>query len=104
MKMGFYIFMLVPKVLLDKKNIFIYYNMSKPLIDPIRSSYSKPGPTSDNSSRIALMKKVQVKTAYGDKKRSQLWGLNEDGKNKSGSNGDSSTRTYFTAIFPRFSF
>ena len=77
--------------------------MSTPQIVPIRSSYSVPGPTSDNSSRIALMKKVQVKTAFGNKKRSQLWGLN-DGKNKSGSNGDSGTRTYFTAIFPRFSF
>jgi hypothetical protein len=95
--------MLVRKVLLDKKNIFIYYKMSTPLIDPIRSSYSVPGPTADNSSRIALMKKVQVRTAFGDKKRSQLWGLN-DGKNKSGSSGDSGTRTYFTAIFPRFSF
>ena len=51
-----------------------------------------------------MMKKVQVKTAYGVKKRTQLWGLNEAGENKSGSNGDSSTRTYFTAIFPRFSF
>jgi hypothetical protein len=78
--------------------------MSDPLINPIRSSYSSPGPTSDNSSRIALMKKVQVKTAYGNKKRTQLWGLNEAGENKSGSGGDSSTRTYFTAIFPRFSF
>lgn len=77
--------------------------MSTPLIDPIRSSYSFPGPTSDNSSRIALMKKVQVKTAFGNKQRSRLWGLN-DGKNKSGSNGDSGTRTYFAAIFPRFSF
>ena len=77
--------------------------MSDPLINPIRSSYSTPGPTADNSSRIALMKKVQVKTAYGNKKRTQLWGLNE-GENNSGSSGDSSTRTYFTAIFPRFSF
>tara|TARA_B100001059_G_C17834943_1_gene587374 strand:+ start:2628 stop:2864 length:237 start_codon:yes stop_codon:yes gene_type:complete len=78
--------------------------MSNPLINPIRTSYSVPGPTSDNSSRIAMMKKVQVKTAYGNKKRTQLWGLNDAGKNNSGSNGDSSTRTYFTAIFPRFSF
>ena len=83
---------------------------TNPLIDPIRSSYSAQGPTADNSSRIALMKKVQVKTAYGNKKRTQLWGLNSYDKNgntddnKSGSGGDSSTRTYFTAIFPRFSF
>ena len=84
MRMASFIFTHVPKVLLDKKNIIIYYKMSNPLINPIRTSYSVPGPTSDNSSRIAMMKKVQVKTAYGNKKSTQLWGLNDAGKNNSG--------------------
>ena len=78
--------------------------MPNPIINPIRESYSTQGPTSDNSSRIALLRKVQVKTAYGDAKRAQLWGLNDKEGNVSGSSGDASQRTYFTAVFPRFSF
>jgi hypothetical protein len=77
--------------------------MPNPLL-PVRESYSTQGPTSDNSSRIALLRKVQVKTAYGDAKRAQLWGLNNKEGNVSGSAGDSGQRTYFTAVFPRFSF
>jgi len=79
------------------------------LVNPIRKSYSHFSPTSDNSSRIAMLKKVQVRTAYyntttskGD--RAQLWGLNDKKGNVSGSNGDAGQRTYFSAIFPRFSF
>ena len=70
-------------------------------IEKIRASYSKVGPTSDNSSRISLMKKIQVRVG-GNK--SQLWGLNNIEGNVSGSNGDAGTRTKFSSIFPRFSF
>tara|TARA_B110000967_G_C18328111_1_gene290722 strand:- start:81 stop:332 length:252 start_codon:yes stop_codon:yes gene_type:complete len=83
--------------------------MSLKLNNPIRKSYSHVSPTSDNSSRIAMLKKVQVRTAFyntstlnGD--RAQLWGLNSKKGNVSGSGGDSGQRTYFSAIFPRFSF
>jgi hypothetical protein len=69
----------------------------------IQKSYGKVGPTSDNSSRIALMKKVQVKTIANDK-RTQLWGLNNIKGNVSGSSGDAGQRIYFSAVFPRFSF
>ena len=79
----------------------------------IRDTYNQTGnsnigPTADNTSRIALMKKVQVKTSYynsekGKGERSRLWGLNELA-NKSGSNGDSGIRTKFVGIFPRMSF
>jgi hypothetical protein len=78
--------------------------MSKNNLKPLRESYSSQGPTSDNSSRIALLRKVQVKTAHGDNKRAQLWGLNNMEGNVSGSNGDAGQRTYFSAVFPRFSF
>jgi hypothetical protein len=77
----------------------------------IRSTYEQTGgnnvgPTADNSSRIALLKKVQTRTHYGNKKIAQLWGLNNlsEKGNKSGSGGDSATRTYFFSIFPRMSF
>jgi hypothetical protein len=81
------------------------------LLKNIQSTYAQTGnnnvgPTADNSSRIALLKKVQSRTAYGDKKVSQLWGLNnlEEKGNKSGTGGDSGTRTYFVGIFPRMTF
>ncbi len=70
-------------------------------IEKIRASYSRVGPTSDNSSRISLMKKIQVRVG-GNK--SQLWGLNNIKGNVSGSSGDAGIRTKFSAIFPRFSF
>tara|TARA_X000000368_G_C22943994_1_gene673495 strand:- start:502 stop:735 length:234 start_codon:yes stop_codon:yes gene_type:complete len=72
-------------------------------IRKIQKSYSKVGPTSDNSSRIAIIKKVQVKTNVNGK-RTQLWGLNNIKGNVSGSSGDAGQRTYFSAVFPRFSF
>lgn len=79
------------------------------LVNPIRKSYSHFSPTSDNSSRVALLKKVQVRTAYYNKTtskgdRTQLWGLNNIKGNVSGSSGDSGQRIYFSAVFPRFSF
>jgi hypothetical protein len=81
------------------------------LLKNIRSTYEQTGgnnvgPTADNSSRIALLKKVQTRTHYGNKKMAQLWGLNDLAKegNKSGSGGDSGTRTYFVGIFPRMAF
>lgn len=70
-------------------------------IEKIRASYSRVGPTSDNSSRISLMKKIQVRVG-GNK--AQLWGLNDKEGNVSGSNGDAGIRTKFSSIFPRFSF
>jgi|TARA_B110000902_G_C14195161_1_gene545624 hypothetical protein len=69
----------------------------------IQKSYGHAGPTSDNSSRVALFKKVQVKTSVNGK-RAQLWGLNNIKGNVSGSGGDAGQRTYFTSVFPRFSF
>jgi hypothetical protein len=72
-------------------------------ITKIQKSYGSAGPTSDNSSRIALFKKVQTKTNNGGK-RAQLWGLNNIKGNVSGSSGDAGQRTYFTAIFQRLSF
>jgi len=89
----------------------------KNLLITVRKTYDQSGdgknvgPTADNTSRIALIKKVQVRTNYYDKKAnktkySQLWGLNNLSKdgNKSGSNGDSGTRTKFVGIFPRMHF
>lgn len=70
-------------------------------IEKVRASYAKVGPTSDNSSRISLMKKIQVRVG-GNK--AQLWGLNDKEGNVSGSNGTSGDRVKFSAIFPRFSF
>tara|TARA_B100000795_G_scaffold19451_1_gene12927 strand:+ start:592 stop:828 length:237 start_codon:yes stop_codon:yes gene_type:complete len=71
-------------------------------IQKIRKSYGTAGPTSDNSSRVALLKKVQVKTRAG--KRAQLWGLNNIKGNISGTGGDAGQKIYFSAVFPRFSF
>lgn len=85
------------------------------LLKTVRKTYDQTGnnnvgPTADNTSKIALSKKVQLRTGYGNQKTVQLWGLNNndaagatDG-NKSGVSGDSGTRTYFSGIFPRMSF
>ena len=64
------------------------------------------GPTADNTSRIALLKKVQVRTHLDDGKFAQLWGLNNlnEKGNKTGSGGDSGIRTKFLGIFPRMPF
>lgn len=68
------------------------------------------GPTSDNSSRIAMLKQIQVRLGYGANKTAQFWGLNTYDKNgdadgnKNGVGGDSGVRTYFSGIFPRMSF
>ena len=69
----------------------------------IQKTYGHAGPTSDNTSRIALLKKVQSRTATNGV-RAQLWGLNNMKGNVSGSTGDAGQRTYFSAVFPRFSF
>ena len=86
------------------------------LLKTVRATYDQSGdgknvgPTADNTSRIALIKKVQVKTSFGDgsnSKIAQLWGLNNlknDKGNQSGSTGDSSVRTKFVGIFPRMHF
>ena len=89
----------------------------KNLLITVRKTYDQSGdaknvgPTADNTSRIALLKKVQVRTNYYDAvanktKYSQLWGLNNlsENGNKSGSNGDSGIRTKFVGIFPRMHF
>tara|TARA_Y100000389_G_C17345776_1_gene455751 strand:+ start:103 stop:390 length:288 start_codon:yes stop_codon:yes gene_type:complete len=89
----------------------------KNLLITVRKTYDQSGdgknvgPTADNTSRIALLKKVQVRTNYYDAvadktKYSQLWGLNNlsEKGNKSGSNGDSGIRTKFVGIFPRMHF
>tara|TARA_B110000908_G_C10074481_1_gene366626 strand:- start:149 stop:436 length:288 start_codon:yes stop_codon:yes gene_type:complete len=89
----------------------------KKLLVTVRKTYDQSGdsknvgPTADNSSRIALLKKVQVRTYYFDAtasktKYAQLWGLNNlsaEG-NKTGSGGDSGIRTKFVGIFPRMNF
>ena len=83
------------------------------LLKNVRTTYGKTGgnnvgPTADNTSRIALLKKIQVRTNYYDTtdsktKYAQLWGLNNLSAkgNKSGSGGDSGIRTKFVGIFPR---
>lgn len=72
-------------------------------IEKVRDTYSNVGPTSDNSSRISLMKKIQVRVGSNN---AQLWGLNDLKDNKTravrGFAGDQGTRTKFAAIFPRF--
>ena len=74
-------------------------------IDKIRSTYSNVGPTSDNSSRISLMKKIQVRVG-GNK--AQFWGLNNTKANTSrsvqGVAGDAGDKVKFSSIFPRFSY
>ena len=47
-------------------------------IAKIRHSYSAVGPTSDNSSRVALMKKVQVRVSAN---KAKIFGLNAIGNN-----------------------
>lgn len=84
------------------------------LLKTVRATYdqahkSNIGPTADNTSRIALLKKVQLRTNLNDgtKKFAQLWGLNNlnnDNGNQSGSTGDSGIRTKFVGIFPRMHF
>ena len=89
----------------------------KKLLVTVRKTYDQSGdsknvgPTADNSSRIALLKKVQVRTNYYDvekkeTKYAQLWGLNNLSAkgNKTGSGGDSGIRTKFVGIFPRMNF
>jgi len=68
-------------------------------IEVIRETFSKVGPTSDNSSRIARIKKVQVRVGT-----TQLFGLNQQKGNVTGSSGHAWQKTYFTGIFPRLSF
>ena len=85
------------------------------LLKDVRDSYEQTGnanigPTADNTSRIAMLKKIQTKVSYGDgtnAKFSQLWGLNDlaaDDGNKKGSTGDSGVRTRFLGVFPRMHF
>ena len=74
--------------------------MSSKKIDIVRESYSKVGPTSDNSSRIAMLKAVQVRTnASGT--RSQLFGHFKESQVR-GINGDAGQKTYFRAAFSNF--
>ncbi len=105
-----------------KKKYVYYLYMSnkniKNLLVTVRKTYDQSGdsknvgPTADNTSRIALLKKVQVRTNYFDTaanktKYVQLWGLNNLKNNKgnqSGSTGDSGIRTKFVGIFPRMGF
>lgn len=79
-------------------------------IDRIRETYSQSGgqnvgPTADNSSRISLMKKIQVRVGAN---KAQLWGLNNTKADKTrsakGIAGSAGDRVKFLAIFPRFSF
>ena len=85
------------------------------LLKNVRDSYQQTGnanvgPTADNTSRIAMLKKIQTKVSYGDgtnAKFSQLWGLNDlasDNGNMKGSTGDSGVRTRFLGVFPRMHF
>tara|TARA_X000000368_G_C22700166_1_gene566436 strand:+ start:384 stop:650 length:267 start_codon:yes stop_codon:yes gene_type:complete len=85
------------------------------LLKTIRATYDQSGdgknvgPTADNTSRIALIKKLQIRTNLNDgtKKFAQLWGLNNlnnDNGNQIGSTGDSGVRTKFVGIFPRMHF
>ena len=83
------------------------------LLKNVQTTYGQTGgnnvgPTADNSSRIALLKKVQLRTNLNDgtKKFAQLWGLNNLSAkgNKTGSSGDSGIRTKFVGIFPRMNF
>lgn len=88
--------------------------MANTLLKTVRTTYTQTGgnnvgPTADNTSRIALLRKLQVKSTYDDKKV-QLWGLSnidKDGKavgSKTGVTGDSGIKTYFTGVFPRMAF
>lgn len=79
-------------------------------IDKIRDTYSQSGgqnvgPTADNSSRISLMKKIQVRVGAN---KAQLWGLNntkaDSTRSVQGVAGTAGDRVKFMAIFPRFSF
>ena len=70
-------------------------------IAKVRETYSAVGPTSDNSSRVALMKKVQVRVSAN---KAKIFGLNGNVGDVNGTTGHSGQRTYFAAIFPRFSF
>ena len=85
------------------------------LLKNVRDSYQQTGnanvgPTADNTSRIAMLKKIQTKVSYGNgtnAKFSQLWGLNDlasDNGNMKGSTGDSGVRTRFLGVFPRMHF
>jgi len=65
------------------------------------STYSEVGPTAQNDSSIARMKSIQRRT-NSNAKRGQSFGVNNQTKQISGVNGDSSQHIYFSRIFPRF--
>ncbi len=64
------------------------------------STYSEVGPTAANDSSIALMKHVQRRT-NSKGKRGQNFGVNNQIRQVSGVNGDSSQHIYFSRLFPR---
>lgn len=65
------------------------------------STYSEVGPTAPNDSSIALKKTIQRRT-NSNAKRSQSFGVNNQTRQISGVNGDSSQYIYFRSIFSRF--
>lgn len=81
-----------------------------PLINILKSfdKNKNIGPTADNSTRISRFKHIHRKTRFYNNvtkkgERTRLWGHNQL-KNRSGTEGSSSTRIYFSAIFPRMTF
>lgn len=84
-------------------------NPGKHILKKIRCSHSKPGPTSDMSSRISRLRKIQTKSIAnapnGDGtmsyRRAQRFGVQQDKHETHGVNGDASQHIYFRSIFTR---
>ncbi len=78
-------------------------------ISGIQESNNYKGPTSTQSNIIARKKAVQRRVSknvqfFGNSTMKGTSGGNVDGQQQSGANGSSSSRTYFTGIFPRMKY
>jgi len=72
-------------------------------LQTIRNSHSNPGPTSDMSSRIARMRKVQTQVYGGSSgKATQFYGHQMVNNKIKGTSGDSSQHLYFRGIFGKY--
>jgi len=95
---------------MDVSKEYIFKIAQYPLINILKSfdKNKNIGPTADNSSRISRFKRIHRKTRFynyvtNKGERTRLWGHNQL-KNRSGTEGSSSTRIYFSSIFPRMTF
>ena len=80
------------------------------MIQKIRCSHSKPGPTTDTSARVAMLRKVQARSIANAPvdnngtmalRRAQRFGVQQEKNETHGVNGDASQHIYFRSIFTK---